>query len=360
MVLPKGPFWEHVEDMNGGSMRCKFCGHLFAKDTSISRIKCHLSGMRGRGVKICKDVPEEVQDAALATIDGPPEKTLKTVAGSSNNEVTNAIAASAQEQNSEVIRVEMAQQGEAFYPGTLEDWMDSIIDNEIELVLVSSSPKELPRDAFEIISGTEQVQHLERGSSHERSSINQADQPRGDSSQPTDLLCLGLGRYCDQIYFPPVNNDVIMDDVRVRIEPEEEDVVNNSGRLVQPGTGASSSEDLTYNTSETRGDPLPTNSTTLVGRAFVENGKVICSWLLDDKVSIIDIYGMGGVGKTAMLKHIYNELLQRPNISQHVYWVIVSRDFSIKRLQHSIARRIGLKHFNEKESCTELSNCQKN
>ncbi|KAL9344240.1 hypothetical protein Peur_061915 [Populus x canadensis] len=353
MVLPKGPFWEHVQDMNDGSMRCKFCGHLFAKDTSISRIKCHLSGMRGRGVKICKDVPEEVQDAALATIDGPPEKILKTVAGSSNNEATNTIAASAQEQNSEVIRVEMAQQGEAFYPGTLEDWMDSIIDNEIELVLVSSPPKELPRDAFEIISGTEQVQHLERGSSHERSSINQADQPRGDSSQPTDLLCLGLGRYCDQIYFPPVNNDVIMDDVRnmvrVRIEPEEEDVVNNSGRLVQPGTGASSSEDLTYNTSETRGDPLPTNSTTLVGQAFVENGNMIWSWLMDNKVSTIGIYGMGGVGKTAMLKHIYNELLQRPDISQHVYWVIVSRDFSIKRLQHSIARRIGLQHFNEKE-----------
>jgi len=143
--------------------------------------------------------------------------------------------------------------------------------------------------------------------------------------------------------------DDVRNMVRVRIEPEEEDVVNNSGRLVQPDTRASSSEDLTYNTSETRRDPLPTNSTTLVGRAFVENGNVTWSWFMDDKVSTIGIYGMGGVSKTAMLKHIYNELLQRPDISQHVYWVTVSRNFSIKRLQHSIARRIGLKHFNEEE-----------
>lgn len=34
--------------------------------------------MTGRGVKICNHVPEEVQDAARAAIDGPPEKKLKT------------------------------------------------------------------------------------------------------------------------------------------------------------------------------------------------------------------------------------------------------------------------------------------
>uniref|UniRef100_A0A6N2KU07 NB-ARC domain-containing protein n=1 Tax=Salix viminalis TaxID=40686 RepID=A0A6N2KU07_SALVM len=33
-----------------------------------------------------------------------------------------------------------------------------------------------------------------------------------------------------------------------------------------------------------------------------------------------------------MLKHIYNELLQSSNISHHVYWVTVSRDFSIHKL----------------------------
>jgi|UniRef100_A0A2K1R9I1 disease resistance protein RPS2 len=56
------PFWKEVEDMNDGSMKCKFCGHLFANGTSISRIKWHLSGERGHGVGICGQVPKEVQE----------------------------------------------------------------------------------------------------------------------------------------------------------------------------------------------------------------------------------------------------------------------------------------------------------
>jgi disease resistance protein RPS2 len=68
MVRPNDPFWNHVEDMNDGSMKCKFCGHLFAKDTSISRIKWHFSGERGHGVGICGQVPKEVQEAAFLAI----------------------------------------------------------------------------------------------------------------------------------------------------------------------------------------------------------------------------------------------------------------------------------------------------
>jgi hypothetical protein len=59
-----------------------------------------------------------------------------------------------------------------------------------------------------------QVQNLKRGSSLERPSINQADEPRGDSSPPKDLLCLGLGSYHDQLCSPSAKNDVIMDDVQ--------------------------------------------------------------------------------------------------------------------------------------------------
>ncbi|XP_034916851.2 probable disease resistance protein At4g27220 [Populus alba] len=338
MLRSYDPFWNDVEKMDDGRMECKFCGHLFAKGTSISRVKLHLSGVKRRGVKICKDVPEEVQEAARAAIDGPPEKKLKTVAGSGSNDAINAISASAQEQNNEGRHVEMAQQGEAFSPGELEEWVDSITDKEIEPM----------HDAFETIPRAEQVQHLERGSSLERPSINQADEPRGDSFQPTDPLCLDHGIYYDRLWSPLVNNDFIMNDVqnmvRVRTEPEEgreeEDVENNSGRSVQPGVGASSSGGLKYD--ETRGDLLPIGSTGLVGRAFEENMHVIRSLLIDDGVSTIGIYGMGGVGKTTMLQHIHNELLQRPDFYHYVYWVTMSRDFSINRLQNLIAKRLDL------------------
>jgi disease resistance protein RPS2 len=448
------------------------------------------------GVKICEKVPEEVQDAARAAIDGPPEKRNKNEAGSSNNEVTNAISVPAKEQNNEVMHLDMAQQEEAFSPGALERWMDSITDQEIESMLGRSSPEELLHDALETVPRTEMVQHLERGSSHERTSINQADEHQGDSSEPSDLLCLGLGRCYDQLCSPPVNNDGMMDEVpsinqpdesqgdsseptdvlclglgrcydqlcstvsndvmmnevqnmvTVRTAPvlqlleqsnavhhclagdagrilvgvqgteqgagediicshleaangmgntgegsiqhvdrsfsprrhtvdahenrgeatqridlvnqsagetvrqmnaisafsmeEEEDVEDNNGRLVQPGAGTSSSRGLKCNTSETRGDPIPPSSTKLVGRAFEENKNVICSLLMDDKSSIIAIYGMGGVGKTTILQHIHNELLERRDVSHSVYWVTVSRDFSINRLQNLVATCLDL------------------
>jgi len=76
---------------------------------------------------------------------------------------------------------------------------------------------------------------------------------------------------------------------------------NSSRRLVQPGISA--------------------GSTKLVGQAFEQNMTVIWSWLIKDEVSIIGIYGMAGVGKTTMLRCIHYELLQRPEISQHVCWV---------------------------------------
>uniref|UniRef100_A0A2K1R9F5 Uncharacterized protein n=1 Tax=Populus trichocarpa TaxID=3694 RepID=A0A2K1R9F5_POPTR len=181
-------------------------------------------------------------------------------------------------------------------------------------------------DAFATIPGTEQVQLLE---------------PRGDSSQ----FCLDTGRCYDQPCAPSVNDDVTrhdaLDMVRVRTEPvEEEDAENNGRSVVQAGAGARSSESLKYN--KTRGVPLPTSSIKPVGQAFKENTKVLWSLIMDGKVPIIGIYGMGGVGKTTILQHIHNELLQKPDICDNVWWVTVSQDFSINRLQNLIAKRLDL------------------
>ncbi|KAL9381669.1 hypothetical protein Peur_024704 [Populus x canadensis] len=415
MSRPNDPFWEYVEKMDGGGggMTCTFCGHCFSQGTSVTRIKLHLAGVERRGVKICKNVPEEVRDAACDAVNNsPPEKKLKTVAGSSSNEVANAISASTQDQNNEVTHVEMAQQSGPFFTGK-HAW------------------------ANDLIGGAELVQ-LERGGSHERPSINQADEPRGDLSRQTDA----------QLCSPSVNNDANMNDVQnmvaVRTEPvlvqvleqsnaeldslaghagriqvgvhgmelgaeeericpnlvangmentgdgssqhsrrlmidaqdntgeatrrtdlvqqleredwvkinaitaslmEEEDVENNRGRLVQPGAGASSSGGVARNTNEIKGDALPTRK--MVGQAFEEHKKTISSLLMLNEVSIIGIYGMGGVGKTALVTHIHNQLLE--SADTHVYWITVSQDTSIDRLQTSLARRIDLNLSSENE-----------
>uniref|UniRef100_A0A3N7FF93 NB-ARC domain-containing protein n=1 Tax=Populus trichocarpa TaxID=3694 RepID=A0A3N7FF93_POPTR len=63
---------------------------------------------------------------------------------------------------------------------------------------------------------------------------------------------------------------------------------------------------------------------------------------MDGEVLSMGIYGMGGVGKSTILQHIYNEFLQKPDICNHVWWVTVSQDFSINRLQNLIAKHLDL------------------
>ncbi|KAG5224015.1 disease resistance protein [Salix suchowensis] len=261
--------------MNDGRLKCKFCRHVFARDTSISRIKWHLSRERGHGVGICGQVPREVQEAAFLAMHGG-NKRHKSIPSSSNGNLA----------------------GDA---GRMQEGVQGM-ENTVTLG------------------------------------------PRGDSSQPSYPLCLDHGRYYDQPFAPSVSNDMIMNDVqnmvRVRTEPVEEHDVENSRRLVQLGAGARSSESLKY--SKTRGVPFPTSSNKPVGQAFEENREVIWSLLKNDEVSTIGIYGMGGVGKTTLLQHIRNELLERPDICDHVWWVTVSQDFSINRLQNLISNRLNL------------------
>ena len=78
MVQSNDPFWHHVEEM-----KCMYCGRQFPNDTSISRIKWHLSGEKGHGVAICREVPKQVQEVAFQAMHGG-NKRHKSIASSSN------------------------------------------------------------------------------------------------------------------------------------------------------------------------------------------------------------------------------------------------------------------------------------
>ncbi|KAL8056846.1 hypothetical protein ABFX02_04G145700 [Erythranthe guttata] len=90
----------------------------------------------------------------------------------------------------------------------------------------------------------------------------------------------------------------------------------------------------------------PFAETKLVGQAYGEILSKILKLLVEDRVASVGIYGMGGVGKTALMKHIHNRLLERSG-QECVIWVTVSRKFSIMTLQDRIAHAVGLDLENE-------------
>nr|GMC55556.1 probable disease resistance protein At1g12290 isoform X2 [Ipomoea batatas] len=68
----------------------------------------------------------------------------------------------------------------------------------------------------------------------------------------------------------------------------------------------------------------------------------------DENVRSIGVFGMGGVGKTTLVKHIYNKILQNDPHAK-VYWVTVSHDFNLRKLQDNIAKSAGIR-FSDDEN----------
>ncbi|MBA0776468.1 hypothetical protein Gotri_011462 [Gossypium trilobum] len=79
---------------------------------------------------------------------------------------------------------------------------------------------------------------------------------------------------------------------------------------------------------------LPLLTSELVGEEAVR--EEIWSCLMQEQVSKIGVWGMGGVGKTTIMKHIHNDLLKEQQF-ERVIWVTISKEFDIVKLQDDIA-----------------------
>ncbi|KAG8368973.1 hypothetical protein BUALT_Bualt15G0101900 [Buddleja alternifolia] len=92
-------------------------------------------------------------------------------------------------------------------------------------------------------------------------------------------------------------------------------------------------------------------------RALKQNLTTIWSWLMNDADLRIGIYGMGGIGKTTLAMRIHNKLLTDPKFKGRVYWINVSQDSNVHKLQNDIASVINLdlsSEDNENQRAAEL------
>nr|XP_034920115.1 probable disease resistance protein At4g27220 isoform X2 [Populus alba] len=318
------PFQCYFEKVDGGLLRCIFCEKTLAGSTSTTRMKYHLARVGGGGVKICEKVTPDVQRAAF---DKLPDRMRGSMPSSSNNIIVTADSDPAQD-------LEMQQQGQSRLDYV--SWMNEITGGEFFLSEETMVPSMLMPDAPVTGLGIEPaVQAFETDTNnitlHRAPVVLMPDEP--ETRQRTEQA-----HQMNNISSSSMR-DYELRTGRLTMSPElMQSVVERRPSSKRP----------VHKKRRTGRYVLPT--TRLVGQAMERNMNDVWSCLLNDEVSCIGIYGMGGVGKTALATHIYNQLHKKLGMFHPVHWITVSEDFSIHALQRRIAEVLDLKPLDENDA----------
>ncbi|RWR91814.1 disease resistance-like protein isoform X1 [Cinnamomum micranthum f. kanehirae] len=91
--------------------------------------------------------------------------------------------------------------------------------------------------------------------------------------------------------------------------------------------------------------PLVTNALPtmpIVGKTAELTRQEIWNYILGTEKPIIGVHGMGGVGKTTIMRNIHNDLSQQsePKHFDCFIWITVSNDVDVNKLQRKIAKEL--------------------
>ncbi|PIA24910.1 hypothetical protein AQUCO_14800007v1 [Aquilegia coerulea] len=88
---------------------------------------------------------------------------------------------------------------------------------------------------------------------------------------------------------------------------------------------------------------LPENFTVGLDSEF-ENA---LSLLRKDDIQVLGLYGVGGIGKTTLLKKINNEFQKRNNDFDVIIWMLISSEVKMGTVQETIRERLGLNSWSD-------------
>ncbi|BAT83144.1 hypothetical protein VIGAN_04024900 [Vigna angularis var. angularis] len=301
MGRPKDEYyWNQVDREEDGRLKCKRCEFKFKG--GVSRIKAHIDRLEGKGIRICSTSPKDItssdhshQDINVITASQVVESGLEMVGG--------ATTLSA-----------------ALFEGNEEEYSNGV------LTTLQSKLDELRSDLIceeEDIQGQLQLLEL-RGQKRKKKVDHWLEEIQNMKQRAIDMKD-SLNEFgCSNFHVP-----------QGEMYSAEE-----SQKKIQHLT-----EDIQYHK---KWKPLVLTHE-YFGRKFEKNVEKLWKLTRDDRVFIIGIYGMGGVGKTFLAAYMQNEI-KRNKIFEDVLWVTVSHDFTIVKLQQRIAEIIKVRLCSDDET----------
>ncbi|XP_048131117.1 probable disease resistance protein At4g27220 [Rhodamnia argentea] len=337
MPREKDPFRDYVEFLqnNKWKWKCNFCNIEYRG--SVTRIKAHLAGFGGYGINACKKVDRRVRSKARKALKDKGE--AESSNGSEGNveecahQPVTTNNEDAPRETSVPAMTHLSFNGassSAFLPLPGTNLPNLSLPAQVPIPQMEHSLWTLPPQHH---TGDSYIQP--RNLSDRSSGGDLAPEAWTNMPGPVDA---GEGEPNPTFPQDARTDYALMDSRPSTCGLVGKNMPTRKRKLEEPSNGEGDMDE-----SETccrKSSPLVT--TELVGKESKEAIKKICDYLMDAESVIIGIYGMGGVGKTAILMHVHNRVLLEDSAFSNVFWVSVPQKFSVYELQDKIANAVGL------------------
>ncbi|XP_020996896.1 probable disease resistance protein At5g43730 isoform X1 [Arachis duranensis] len=295
-------YWNQVTKEADRTWKCNRCGRQFSG--GVSRIKAHVDRIPGKGISICSASPNDNHLQPQSQQTANPMNPGEVAAEDDDHEIV-----------------------DAFFGGLMQHSIN-IISQPINLPGGSAAVAQSNNDGF-VSDEIKKLNELLHDLTFEEDDIKgELEWLKSEGKQSKTQVDDWLNELQE------LRNEVgdCLNLAMVAVHYFNENYPHYLGQMQQ----------LTAQVSELKKKKPVVLSNEFVGKDFEKNVKKMWELVGDEKVLMIGIHGMGGVGKTCLATHMETQIIRKGTFN-HVIWVTVSRDNSILKLQEDIARRIGAK-----------------